>query len=76
LDDQAGYYQQLWKDNTLDEVVKITLANEILWGTDLNAIPGFAAAVEQYLESLIQRGAMETLKDAELSRDKVASHEA
>jgi tagaturonate reductase len=61
-DDQAGYFHQLWKENSPAEVVKKALANEHLWGTDLSALPGFAFAVEFYLESIIHRGAASSLR--------------
>lgn len=75
-DDQAGYYHLLWKDNTPAQVVKKALANEALWSADLTQLPGFTFAVEYYLESIIQRGALEILKEYQLNRDKVESHEA
>ena len=75
-DNQAGYYNQLWKNNSPAEVVKKSLANDALWGTDLSSLPGFALAVEHYLNSIIHRGVSETIKDFEKDYHKAESHEA
>jgi len=73
-DEQAGYFSQLWQDNKLKNIVGSALGNEKLWGADLTALPGFAVAVEFYLDSIIQRGVMETLKEFEIKRvDKLIS---
>lgn len=65
-DDQAAYFSQLWKNSTVKDVVQKALGNQQLWGVDLTTLPGFAFAVESYLESIIQRGVMETLKEFEV----------
>jgi len=65
-DDQAGYFSQLWKNNTVKDIVQIALGNEKLWGMDLTTLPGFAFAVEAYLESIMHRGVMETLREFEV----------
>ena len=75
-DDQAGYYHKLWKNSNLNEVVKKGLSNEALWGTDLTSLGGFAFAVEFYLNSIMCRGVLETLKEFEINRHTVESYEA
>ncbi|HEX9509712.1 MAG TPA: tagaturonate reductase [Puia sp.] len=60
-DDKAGYYFELWKERTPDEVVKSALKDETLWGTDLTALKGFAASVTEDLQTLIDKGAAAAL---------------
>lgn len=67
-DEQAEYFSRLWQNNKLKDVVGKTLGNLKLWGTDLTSLPGFAFAVEFYLDSIIQRGVMVTLKEYEVNR--------
>lgn len=75
-DTQAGYFHRLWQSGNLKEVVKKTLSNQSLWGTDLSTLPGFAFAVELYADSILQKGVLQTLNDYQLNREKVESHEA
>ena len=60
-DDKAGYFVKLWAENTPAEVVHRSLSDDSLWGTDLTQLPGFEAAVQEYLEDLIIKGATATL---------------
>jgi tagaturonate reductase len=62
-DEQAAYYYQLWKDHPLNEISAIALSNREMWGTDLTALPGFAEAVQHQLESIMEKGMMEVLKE-------------
>ena len=55
-DDKAGYYFDLWKGRTADEVVAIALKDESLWGADLSVLPGFGDAVRENLDILIHKG--------------------
>lgn len=41
----APYFFEAWKDFKLEAI----LANTELWGEDLNALPGFAQAVQKYI---------------------------
>jgi tagaturonate reductase len=52
-DDKAGFYFELWKSSSIDNVVLSTLKNEELWGADLTKLPGFALAVQQNLIKLM-----------------------
>ena len=63
-DDKAGYYAALWAESTPAEVVHRSLGDETLWGVDLTQLPGFEAAVHEYLEALINKGALATLAQA------------
>ena len=60
-DEQAGYFAELWQQAAPAEVVIKSLSNEALWGTDLTALPGFAASVTHYLQQLLPEGAAATL---------------
>jgi len=67
-DERSGYFSQLWKNKKLKDIVRGALGNQELWGTDLTSLPGFALAVEFYLDSIIQRGVMVTLEEFEVNR--------
>jgi tagaturonate reductase len=60
-DDQAGYFFETWQQASPEELVAEVLKNTQLWGTDLTALPGFAAALEQYLNQLQSSGAAASL---------------
>lgn len=72
-DERAGYFHQLWNENTPVEVVKKALSNENLWDDDLTTLPGFDFAVQNYLDSMIERGVSATLKDYQFNREKAES---
>ena len=55
-DDKAGYFFDLWKDRTADEVVDIVLKDQSLWGADLSVLQGFGDAVREDLNTLINNG--------------------
>jgi tagaturonate reductase len=75
-DNQAGYYHEVWKSNRLEEVVQKVLSNKTLWGTDLTLLSGFAVTVEVYLDSIMSRGILETLKIFETSKNILERREA
>lgn len=75
-DDHADYYYQLWKNHTLSEISKKNLSNNALWGAYLSELPGFALAVKFYMESIQERGVLETLKEYQLNSRKAESNEA
>lgn len=60
-DDQAGYFYEIWHQAKPEELAFEVLKNTQLWGTDLTLLPGFAAAVGQYLEQLQTAGAKASL---------------
>ena len=74
-DNQAAYYNEVWKSNSLEEIVQKVASNESLWGTDLTSLPGFAAAVEVFLDSIMSRGILETLKIVETSGNMLERRE-
>ena len=61
IDDKAGYFIELWKQNTPEEVVKKVLSDDNLWGADLTQLNGFETAVRENLDSLLNKGASATL---------------
>jgi tagaturonate reductase len=62
-DEQAAWYSQLWNNHPLSEISKTALSNHDLWGTNLVVLPGFAEAVQLNLESIIQNGMVNVLKE-------------
>ncbi len=60
-DEQAGYFADLWQRLPIIELVQTVLSNQELWGTDLAALPGFAASITRYLLQMQQEGAAATL---------------
>jgi tagaturonate reductase len=54
-DESAAYFYKLWQQHTPDQVVTQALQNTELWGIDLAALPGFAAAVQKYLLQLMSK---------------------
>lgn len=75
-DERAGYFHQLWNKNQAADVVKKVLANENLWDDDLTSLPGFTFAVQNYLESMMEKGVLSTLKDHHLNNEKAERNEA
>jgi tagaturonate reductase len=61
-DDKAGLYFELWRDHSAGEVVRLALKDESLWGTDLTRLNGFAEAVTERLDALLNRGIVPTLQ--------------
>lgn len=69
-DDSADYFYTLWKGGNADQVVDRVLADSGLWEAELAKLPGFAAAVKQQLNSMLQYGVLETV--TELTKEDVA----
>lgn len=57
-DEMAGYFFDLWQNLSVEDVVKTSLSNSSLWDTDLTLIPGFAKAVTEKLQKIIELGMM------------------
>jgi tagaturonate reductase len=75
-DEHAAYFNQLWSSDSLNEIVITALSNESLWGKDLNSLPEFSYAVANYLELFLQNKVIAAIKQYQLNRNKVKSHEA
>ena len=62
------FFKGLWSeyDGTkagAEKLVKSVLGNTGMWGEDLNNLPGFTAAVSDYLFSILTKGSAETIKE-------------
>ncbi|GEO03842.1 altronate oxidoreductase [Adhaeribacter aerolatus] len=64
-DESAEYFYGVWQRLEGEELVDEVLRNQELWGTDLTALPGFAAAVKKQMESIKNAGISEGLKKLE-----------
>jgi len=56
------FFVDVWKQENLAVIVNKICANEALWDTDLNQLPGFAAKVTQYLQSILQQGVQKSIE--------------
>ncbi|MDE3142797.1 MAG: tagaturonate reductase [Bacteroidota bacterium] len=62
-DDHAALLHSIWKNNNeVKNVVQQILSNQILWGTDLSVLNGFAEKVAQYINSFLEKGVLESLQ--------------
>ena len=61
-DDKAAHFAELWQKP--ETVVNAALRDKNLWGADLTKLPGFEAAVQRNLDSLINNGVIATLAGA------------
>jgi tagaturonate reductase len=62
------FFKGLWAefDGTkkgTERLVKAVLGSTAMWGEDLNNLPGFTAAVTDYLYSILTKGVGETVKE-------------
>lgn len=61
-DDKAGHFVELWgKGAGTVELVNSVLSDVSLWDTDLSKLPGFAKAVSDNLDTMINNGVQATL---------------
>lgn len=70
-DDSAAYFYTAWQNNSADELAATVLSDTGLWDTDLSALPGFLAAVQQQLQAMIAQGVLETVTQLEKSKATV-----
>ncbi|GAA4460253.1 tagaturonate reductase [Nibrella saemangeumensis] len=56
-DEKAGYFADLWARQSPDTLTTTVLQNKSLWGHDLTLLPGFEAAVRDYLLQMLEKGA-------------------
>ena len=54
--------KELWATGCTQEVAEGVLAAESIWGENLNNIPGLTAAVKADLDSIQEKGMLETVK--------------
>ena len=53
---------ELWKSGDVKKVAQAVLASELIWGEDLNQIAGLTAKVTEDLQSIQDKGMLETVK--------------
>ncbi|MEO9022840.1 MAG: tagaturonate reductase [Ginsengibacter sp.] len=63
-DMMAEEFFTIWKNDSIDEIVKNILQSTTLWDDDLSHLPGFQKSVAKDLKSIIKYGMMVTLKNA------------
>jgi tagaturonate reductase len=63
-DDKAivDLLQKLWSTGSTNEVAAGVLGAQFIWGEDLNAVAGLTQKVAGYLDSIQQKGMLETVK--------------
>ena len=61
-DDYSGYFFEKWSKLSAPDLVDEVLADTGLWGTDLSALPGFAQAVKENINALLERGVAQTIQ--------------
>lgn len=61
-DDHAAWFHEQWKRLEPSVLVQEVLANTSLWGADLTTLKGFASAVNNMLQALLQQGAKAVVK--------------
>lgn len=54
---------KLWQAGSLPELVKEVLGATSIWNENLNEIPGLTERVEYYIEKILNRGMLETVKE-------------
>ncbi len=59
-DEMAGKFCSLWKQKSVDQIVREVFKNESLWDYDLTKLPGFPETVTDNLNSIITNGMKET----------------
>lgn len=62
-DDKAAYLNKRWKELNVEELVEKVLEDESLWETNLLELRGFSRAVTSKLKSLMQDGAIQTIRN-------------
>lgn len=61
-DDHAAYFYQKWQQYGEADMAEMILADSSLWGEDLSAIPGFAAAVKEKMAALREGDVIKTIQ--------------
>jgi tagaturonate reductase len=61
-DDRAADLHQLWHTGNTSNFVKQVLENANLWGSNLDELPGFSAAVTENIEAIQQDGITRVLQ--------------
>lgn len=61
-DPMAEKFIKFWKSENVEDVVSEVLSDTSLWGQNLNRLNGFADAVKQNLNSIVKKGAAQSLQ--------------
>lgn len=67
-DNKATLLQDKWINNSIDTVVENVLKETAIFGTDLTRFKGFTEAVNGYLVSLMEKGALKTLSSGVIKK--------
>lgn len=70
-DDHAAWYASKWERPDVPALVQKALSDASFWGTDLSALPGFAEAVTNQLQLLMNEGAASIMK--RVQADKITA---
>jgi tagaturonate reductase len=64
-DDTADYFYTTWKDKSANDVARLVMQDEDLWGTDLTVLPDFLSAVQEQLNDMMNKGVLTTIAQLE-----------
>ncbi len=67
-DEMAAIFYKRWSELSPSIVVKEVLRNNVFWGEDLNALPGFTEAVTNKLNLLMSAGSKEAIETTHLKK--------
>jgi tagaturonate reductase len=68
-DDNANYFYEAWKEESLADVVTNIISDENLWdGPNLTILPGFEDAVLEKLTAIMQHGVLDLISNSELEK--------
>jgi tagaturonate reductase len=70
-DDAASYFNIVWQNNSMQQVVTTILSNTNLWGVNLTNFKGFELAVSSYLQKFSNEQLLETLNSIERNKEEV-----
>lgn len=60
-DESAERFFEIWKNDSIDEVVKNVLQSTSFWDYDLSALPGFQDEVTEDLKGIMEKGMIKML---------------
>ncbi|HTL08835.1 MAG TPA: tagaturonate reductase [Chitinophagaceae bacterium] len=66
-DDKAAHLYELWRNDNTNTFVQHTLRDTGLWEANLDALPGFAAAVDKNIESIQTHGIRSVVQQLQLA---------
>jgi tagaturonate reductase len=60
-DEKAGYFHEVWQNDSVDDVVTTVLHNQELWEVDLSHFYDFTESVKVHLKMMLEQGVAATL---------------